>query len=99
MNMTAYAEGTIKGGAETVVPFGRYRHYKGNEYEVIGHAVHVDTLEPMVYRDAYCTGAVWARSVRDWCSQPHGTTLSRFSRIEPAPEGSTATTRHGMREW
>ena len=29
-------------------PLGRYRHYKGGEYEVIGVARHSETLEPLV---------------------------------------------------
>lgn len=33
---------------------GRYRHYKGKDYEVIGEAVHSETLEAMVvYRALY----------------------------------------------
>lgn len=27
---------------------GRYRHYKGNEYDVVGVAFHTETLEPLV---------------------------------------------------
>ena len=34
--------------------FGKYRHYKGGGYEVIGVARHSETLEPMViYRPLY----------------------------------------------
>ena len=41
---------------------GRYRHYKGNEYEVIGIATHSETLEPMaVYRPLYGEGGLWVR--------------------------------------
>lgn len=29
-------------------PLGRYRHYKGGEYEVVGVARHSETLEPLV---------------------------------------------------
>ena len=33
---------------------GKYRHYKGNDYEVLGLATHSETLEPMVvYRALY----------------------------------------------
>ena len=33
---------------------GRYRHFKGNEYELLYVARHSETLEPMVvYRDGY----------------------------------------------
>ena len=43
-------------------PPGRYRHYKGNEYEVIGVARHSETLEPLViYRPLYNATGLWAR--------------------------------------
>ena len=43
-------------------PTGRYRHYKGGEYEVIGVARHSETLEPLVvYRSLYGEGALWVR--------------------------------------
>ena len=41
---------------------GRYRHYKGGEYEVIGVARHCETLEPMVvYRPLYNDSGWWVR--------------------------------------
>ena len=41
---------------------GRYRHYKGGEYEVIGVARHSETLEPLViYRPLYNETGLWAR--------------------------------------
>lgn len=41
---------------------GRYRHYKGNEYTVIGTARHSETLEEMVlYRQEYGDHALWVR--------------------------------------
>jgi hypothetical protein len=43
---------------------GRYRHYKGNEYEVIGVARHSETLEELVvYRALYGQGGLWVRPV------------------------------------
>ncbi len=43
-------------------PLGRYRHYKGGEYEVIGVARHSETLEPLVvYRPLYGDGGLWTR--------------------------------------
>jgi hypothetical protein len=43
-------------------PTGRYRHYKGGEYQVIGVARHSETLEPLVvYRPLYDDGGLWVR--------------------------------------
>lgn len=41
---------------------GRYRHYKGNEYEVIGIARHSETEEELVvYRKLYGDQSLWVR--------------------------------------
>jgi Uncharacterized protein conserved in bacteria len=41
---------------------GRYRHYKGKEYEVIGIAKHSESLEEfVVYRALYGDGQLWIR--------------------------------------
>lgn len=41
---------------------GRYRHYKGNEYVVIGVATHSETQEQLVvYRPEYGDRALWVR--------------------------------------
>ena len=41
---------------------GRYRHYKGGEYEVVGVARHSESLEPVVvYRPLYGAGTLWVR--------------------------------------
>jgi hypothetical protein len=43
-------------------PPGRYRHYKGGEYEVVGAARHSETLEPLVvYRPLYGAAGLWVR--------------------------------------
>ena len=43
-------------------PLGRYRHYKGGEYEVLGAARHSETLEPLVvYRPLYNDSGWWVR--------------------------------------
>ena len=45
----------------TIKP-GRYRHFKGNEYEVIGTARHSETLEELVvYRALYDNCGLWVR--------------------------------------
>ena len=46
---------------------GRYRHFKGNEYEVLGTAKHSETLEEMVvYRALYGEGGLWVRPAAMW---------------------------------
>lgn len=46
---------------------GIYRHFKGNEYEVIGVARHSETLEPMVvYRALYGEYGLWVRPAAMW---------------------------------
>lgn len=46
---------------------GRYRHFKGMEYELIGVATHSETLEPMViYRALYGEGGLWVRPASMW---------------------------------
>lgn len=41
---------------------GRYRHYKGNEYEVIGEGTHTETEERLVvYKALYAPYAIWVR--------------------------------------
>ena len=46
---------------EPVIP-GRYRHYKGGEYEVIAVAMHSETMEEyVVYRALYGEGEYWIR--------------------------------------
>ena len=46
---------------------GRYRHFKGNEYEVVGTARHSETMEELVvYRALYGQGGLWVRPARMW---------------------------------
>ena len=67
-----------------IIPPGRYRHYKGNEYEVIGIAQHSETLEPMVvYRPLYGAGGLWVRPVAMFAEDVviDGKTQPRFARL------------------
>ena len=46
---------------------GRYRHFKGGEYEVLGVARHSETEEPMVvYRPLYGERGLWVRPAAMW---------------------------------
>jgi hypothetical protein len=68
---------------ETIKP-GRYRHYKGNEYEVIGIARHSETLEPMVvYRPLYGENGMWVRPAAMFAENVviDGKTRPRFERL------------------
>ncbi len=69
------------------VKLGKYRHFKGNEYEVIHIAKHSETLENMVvYRALYGEGGVWVRpeSMWDETVERDGQTFKRFTYIEEA---------------
>ena len=49
------------------IKIGRYRHFKGNEYEVIAIAKHTETLEEMVvYRALYGEHGIWVRPASMW---------------------------------
>ena len=49
---------------------GRYRHFKGGEYECLGIALHSETLQPMVtYRALYGSGGLWVRPAAMWTEQ------------------------------
>ena len=46
---------------------GRYRHFKGKEYELLYLARHSETMEPMVvYRALYGERGVWVRPASMW---------------------------------
>ena len=46
---------------------GKYRHFKGKEYRLIGVASHSETLEPMVvYQALYGEGGLWVRPASMW---------------------------------
>lgn len=71
------------------IKLGRYRHFKGNEYEVIGVAKHSETLEEMVvYRALYGEGGLWVRPAAMWDEtvQRDGKIFQRFTLIEEDAE-------------
>ena len=67
------------------IRLGRYRHFKGNEYEVIGVARHSETLEPMVvYKALYGDGGLWVRPAAIWNQtvERDGKILPRFTYLK-----------------
>ena len=70
---------------QAILP-GKYRHFKGNEYEVLYIAKHSETMEDMVvYRALYGEHGVWVRPASMWNETitRDGKTFLRFTRIEP----------------
>ena len=64
---------------------GRYRHFKGNAYEVVGIARHSETEEPMVvYRALYGDGGLWVRPVEMWNEtvERNGKVYRRFYHLD-----------------
>jgi cyclomaltodextrinase / maltogenic alpha-amylase / neopullulanase len=68
---------------------GRYRHFKGKEYEVVGVARHSETLEEyVVYRALYASefgaNALWIRPAAMFAEsvQKDGALVPRFARID-----------------
>jgi hypothetical protein len=60
---------------------GRYRHYKGNEYTVLGVARHSETLEELVvYRQEYGEQGLWVRPAAMFAEtvEVAGQTVPRF---------------------
>ena len=67
---------------------GRYRHFKGGEYEVVGTARHSETGEAMVvYRALYGAGGLWVRPAAMWNErvEREGYAGPRFILMEEAP--------------
>lgn len=67
------------------IKLGKYRHFKGNNYEVVGIAKNSETLEPMVvYKALYGDGGLWVRPVEMWNEEitRDGKTFKRFEYIQ-----------------
>ncbi|MBA2346972.1 MAG: DUF1653 domain-containing protein [Solirubrobacterales bacterium] len=65
---------------------GRYRHYKGGEYEVLGVARHSETEESVVvYRALYGEHGLWVRPEQMFSEtvEVDGRTVQRFARRDP----------------
>jgi hypothetical protein len=71
---------------ENSVNEGRYRHFKGNEYIVLGVAKHSETSEEMVlYRQDYGERGLWVRPQEMFLEsvEIEGQTMPRFQYIGP----------------
>jgi len=67
-----------------MLKLGKYRHYKGNNYEVIGVAKHSETQEELVvYRALYGEGGLWARPLKMFTEnvEVDGKVVPRFEYI------------------
>lgn len=65
-------------------PAGRYRHYKGGLYDVVGTVRHSETLEPMtLYRALYGHMGLWVRPAAMFNEDVviDGVKQARFTRI------------------
>ena len=64
---------------------GRYRHFKGNEYEVLYIGKDSETAEPVViYRALYGDNSVWVRPAKMWNEivERDGKAYKRFTFID-----------------
>lgn len=69
-------------------PLGRYRHYKGKDYCVVGFARHSETEEWMVlYVPLYGEGGYWVRPLAMFMEhvQYEGRPVRRFALVQQAP--------------
>ena len=67
-----------------MIKIGKYRHYKGNEYEVIDVAKHSETLEDMVvYRALYGNHDLWVRPLKMFIEEVsiNGKKIPRFEYV------------------
>ena len=67
---------------------GRYRHYKGKAYEVIGCARHSETEEEfVVYRALYGKQGLWVRPLAMFRGKVmvNGKPVPRFKRLKKSP--------------
>lgn len=73
---------TYQEALDSIAP-GKYRHFKGKEYEVTGIARHSETGEPMVvYRALYGDYGIWVRPAEMWNEviERDGKTFRRFEK-------------------
>lgn len=69
---------------------GRWRHYKGRDYEVLGVARHSETEEPLVvYRTLYGDHSLWVRPLAMFLDEVEidGRRVPRFAPVDGAETG------------
>lgn len=67
------------------IKIGKYKHFKGNEYKVIGIAKHSETMEDLVvYYPLYGEGGLWTRPAAMWNEivVHEGKRMKRFTLID-----------------
>ena len=77
------------------INIGRYRHYKGNKYTVVGTARHSETLEELVvYRQEYGEHGLWVRPAAMFAEtiELEGEPIERFA-LEQAEAPSADVTQ------
>lgn len=75
--------------AVRLFPPGRYRHFKGKDYELLFIARHSETEEPMViYRALYGERGLWVRPAAMWAEtvERDGRRVRRFARLDEGME-------------
>jgi len=71
------------------IPLGRYRHYKGKEYVVLGFARHSETEEELVvYRQDYGDRSWWVRPTKMFMEMvsKNGVDMARFEYVGAVDE-------------
>ena len=68
----------------SMIKLGKYRHFKGGEYELVSIAKNSETLEDMAVYRSLKDGVVWVRPLSMWEErvEHEGKTVFRFTFIE-----------------
>jgi len=77
---------------EAKIKLGIYRHFKGNQYQVLGQVRHSETEETLVlYRPLYGEGALWVRPIELFSDTKNldGIEIQRFTYVGPASQPDT----------